>query len=324
MVNGNRAVRRTVRIWGDMVDLAIVIVNYNTRDDLDRCLRSIASSEGDFTRQVIVVDNASTDGSAEMVRAEHPWVDRLIVTDHNGGYAYANNIGLRALGFGEGGETSALPRYVLLLNPDTILPPTALKEMLDFMDRSPEVGAAGPKLVRQDGRLDLACRRSFPTPAVSFYRMVGLSKLFPSSPRFARYNMTFLDPDVEAEVDAVVGAFMMIRAEALQEAGLLDEAFFMYGEDLDLCYRIKQRGWRIVYHPQVVVVHVKGASSRKSSRRAIIAFYDAMRIFHDKHYRASTPALVNFLIDLGITAFKALALAQDRLRPAERKRVASA
>ncbi|MBC7315079.1 MAG: glycosyltransferase, partial [Chloroflexi bacterium] len=110
----------------------------------------------------------------------------------------------------------------------------------------------------------------------------------------------------------------------LQEAGLLDEAFFMYGEDLDLCYRIKEKGWRIVYHPQVVVVHVKGASSRKSSRRAIIAFYDAMRIFHDKHYRASTPALVNGLIDLGITIFKALALAQDRLRPAERKRVASA
>lgn len=307
-----------------MVDLAIVIVNYNTREDLDRCLGSIARSEGDFSRVVIVVDNASTDGSAEMVRAKHPWVDRLIVTDHNGGYAYANNIGLRALGFGEEAPTNSLPRYVLLLNPDTILPPTALKEMLDFMDRSPDVGAAGPKLVRQDGRLDLACRRSFPTPAVSFYRMVGLSKLFPSSPRFGRYNMTFLDPDLETDVDAVVGAFMLMRAEALQEAGLLDEAFFMYGEDLDLCYRIKEKGWRIVYHPQVTVVHVKGASSRKASRRAIAAFYDAMRIFHNKHYRASTPALVNVLIDLGISAFKAFALWRDSLRPAERKRVASA
>ncbi len=307
-----------------MVDLAIVIVNYNTREDLDRCLHSIAASEGDFTRQVIIVDNASTDGSAEMVRAKHPWVDRLIVTDHNGGYAYANNIGLRALGFGEGAAQGALPRYVLLLNPDTILPPTALREMLAFMDRSPDVGAAGPKLVRQDGRLDLACRRSFPTPAVSFYRIIGLSKLFPSSPRFGRYNMTFLDPDVETEVDAVVGAFMLMRAEALLQAGLLDEAFFMYGEDLDLCYRIKEKGWRIVYHPEVTVVHVKGASSRKSSRRAIAAFYDAMRIFHNKHYRASTPALVNLLIDLGISIFKALALWRDGLRPAERKRVASA
>lgn len=309
---------------GGRVDLAIVIVNYNTCQDLDSCLASIAQSEGEFTRAVVVVDNASEDGSVEMVRTRHPWVDRLIVTERNGGYAYANNIGLRALGFGEDAPKDSLPHYVLLLNPDTILPPTALKEMLDFMDRSPDVGAAGPKLVRPDGRLDLACRRSFPTPEISFYRMVGLSKLFPSSPRFGRYNMTFLDPDVETDVDAVVGAFMLMRAEALQAAGLLDEAFFMYGEDLDLCYRIKEKGWRIVYHPQVTVVHVKGASSRKSSRRAIAAFYEAMRIFHNKHYRASTPAPINVLIDVGISVFKTLALWRDRLRPAERKRVASA
>jgi len=307
-----------------MLDLAIVIVNYNTREDLNNCLHSIARSEGAFSYQVVVVDNYSSDGSAAMVRAEHPWVEPLIVSDHNGGYAYANNLGLRALGLGADAAVDDLPRYVLLLNPDTILPPQALDEMLAYLDAHPDVGVAGPKLVRRDGSLDKACRRSFPSPSVSFYRMVGLSRLFPKSPRFGRYNMTFLDEDAEAEVDAVVGAFMLLRVEALQQVGLLDEAFFMYGEDLDLCFRIKERGWRIVYHPQVQVLHLKGASSRKASRRAIIAFYDAMRIFHDKHYRAQTPPLLNMIIIAGIATLRTLALWRDALRAPERKRVASA
>jgi hypothetical protein len=307
-----------------MLDLAIVIVNYNTRDDLSNCLHSIARSEGAFSYQVVVVDNCSTDGSVEMVRAEHPWVEHLIASERNGGYAYANNLGLRVLGLGAESAAISLPRYALLLNPDTVLPPGALEQMIDYMDAHEDVGVAGPKLVRQDGSLDRACRRSFPSPTVSFYRMVGLSKLFPKSPRFGRYNMTFLDENVEADVDAVVGAFMLMRSETLQQAGLLDETFFMYGEDLDLCFRIKERGWRIVYHPQVEVLHLKGASSRKASRRAISAFYDAMRIFHNKHYRSQTPALANLLIDTGIAVFRSVALFRDRLRVPQRKRVASA
>jgi hypothetical protein len=258
-----------------------------------------------------------------MVRSEHSWVSRVIVSARNGGYAYANNLGLRALRL-DGSTGEGTPRYILLLNPDTLLPPTALDNMVSFMDGHADVGASGPRLVRRDGSLDKACRRAFPTPAVSFYRLTGLSRLFPNSPRFARYNMTYLDEHVETDVDAVVGAFMLIRSAALLQAGLLDEAFFMYGEDIDLCFRIKSLGWRVVYHPQVTVTHLKGASSRKASRRAIIAFYDAMLIFHDKHYRATSPRIVSALVHAGVAVMRSAALWQDALRSSARKRVASA
>ncbi|MHB1295914.1 MAG: glycosyltransferase family 2 protein [Anaerolineae bacterium] len=308
-----------------MLDLAIIIVNYNTRLELDACLRSVYASAGRDAYQVIVVDNRSSDGSVEMVQAEHPWVDHCLSTDHNGGYAYANNVGFRIAGYGaktpfEGPRA----RHVLLLNPDTVLPPDALQQMVAFLDDHPDVGAVGPKLVRPDGSLDRACRRSFPTPEVSLYRLSGLSKLFPNSSRFGRYNLTYLDPDVQADVDSLVGAFMMMRGEALDQAGLLDETFFMYGEDIDLCYRIKQRGWRIVYNPAVTVLHLKGASSRKASTPATLAFYDAMRIFHNKHYRRNTFFLVNWCIDLGVALLRTSALLRNALRPSGRKRVASA
>ena len=196
--------------------------------------------------------------------------------------------------------------------------------MLSFMDHHPDIGVCGPKLVRRDGSLDKACRRSFPTPLISFCRLSGLAKLFPGSRRFGQYNLTYLDEDEQADVDAVVGAFMLIRSEALEQAGLLDEGFFMYGEDLDLCYRIKQRGWRTVYNPAVTVLHIKGAASRKASKRAIVAFYDAMRRFHNKHYRSRTFFLVNWVIDLGILGLRTSALIRDRFQSTKRKRVASA
>ena len=306
-----------------MTDLAIVIVNYNTREDLERCLLSLAEQQGDMRVRVIVVDNCSSDGSAAMVRRQYPNVD-LMETDHNGGYAFANNIGLRAAGFADSRVELSLPRYALLLNPDTVVPPQALQQVLSAMDSHPDIGVLGLKLVREDGTLDKACRRSFPSPSVSFFRLSGLSKLFPSSPRFGRYNLTYLDEDQQADVDSVVGAFMLMRAEALERAGLLDEGFFMYGEDLDLCYRIKSDGWRVVYYPAVTVLHRKGASSRKASRRAIAAFYDAMKLFHDKHYRQNTFFLVNWGIDLGVGLMRAAALFRDRLTPAERRHVASA
>ena len=305
-----------------MLDLGIVIVNYNTREDLARCLDSLAASEGRDRHAVVVVDNGSQDGSVEMVREGYPWV-RLLVSERNGGYAYANNLGLCSLGYAQD-VSASLPRYALLLNPDTILPPDALQTMVAYMDAHPEVGVSGPRLVRRDGSLDRACRRGFPTPRVSFYHLVGLARLFPHSPRFGRYNMTYLDEHVETEVDAVVGAFMLMRSEALEQAGLLDETFFMYGEDLDLCYRIKQHGWRIRYYPEVTVLHVKGAASRKNSLRATMAFYDAMKIFHDKHYRAESPFVVNWAVDLGVAALRTKALLSNRLRSPERRRVASA
>lgn len=280
------------------VDLGIVIVNWNTRDLLRDCLRSVQVSQGDFTCRVVVVDNASADGSADMVRAEFPDVT-LIASAENEGYSRANNRGLRALGFAQGCADEDAPRYALALNPDTVLPPAALSDMLVYMDADATIGVAGPKLVLPDGSLDLACRRSFPTPEISFYRMVGLSKLFPRSRRFGRYNLTYLDPDVETEVDSVVGAFMLVRRAAIQRVGLFDETFFMYGEDLDWAFRIKQAGWKVMYNPRVTVTHVKRAASRQS-RRAQREFYRAMLLFYRKHYRQTTPWWLHSLILLGL------------------------
>lgn len=282
-----------------MRDLGIVIVNWNTRDYLKRCLETVLASRGDFSYQVVVVDNASTDGSAEMVSHDFPSV-QVIRSEVNGGYSYANNVGLRALGYHAAGEvTSDAPRYALLLNPDTEVPPDALYQMTQFMDSRPDIGAAGPKLVLADGSLDLACRRSFPTPVVSLYRFSGLSKLFPHSPRFGRYNMTFVDPDQELEVDSVVGAYMQVRRETIEAVGLLDETFFMYGEDLDWAYRIKKAGWKVFYHPQVMVKHVKRAASRKS-QKAQFEFQRAMLIFYRKHYRKTTPWWLHTLVMMGL------------------------
>lgn len=300
-----------------MLDLGIVILNWNTRDLLRECLKSVYAARGPLTYRVCVVDNASPDSSAAMVRAEFPQV-LLIENPVNNGYAAGNNLGLRALGFGPGAEGAA-PRYALLLNPDTVVPPDALAGMVAYLDAHPEAGVAGPKLVLPNGQLDLACRRSFPTPEVSFWRMTGLSKLFPRSRLFGRYNLTYLDPDTEAEVDAVVGAFMLVRREAIAQAGLLDEKFFMYGEDLDWALAMRQAGWRARYNPRVSVLHVKRAASRRS-RKAQIAFHEAMLYFYNKHYARVTPFWLGALVVLGIRLNLALTIAREALFPREAAR----
>lgn len=308
-----------------MSDLAIVIVSFNTRDLLRDCLKSIynqtgigAADSGHLPVQVVVVDNASADGSATMVRAEFPQV-AVLETPANIGYGPANNLGLRHVL-----ASAEAPRYILLLNPDTVLPPDGLTRLSCFLDEHPDAGVVGPKLVRADGSLDLACRRSFPSPAVSFYRLVGLSRLFPRSPRFGRYNLTYLDPDQPTEMDSGVGACMLIRWEALEQAGLFDEAFFMYGEDLDLCYRLKQCGWRVHYYPAVQVLHYKGQASKQLADKATYEFYRAMLLFHHKHYAQNTFFLGNWLITAGIFLFGGLAQLRNRLRPADQRRVGSA
>jgi len=298
-----------------MLDLGIVIVNYNTRDLLRTCLETVYASEGDVSFEVCVVDNGSTDGSAAMVAETFPQV-RLIANPDNRGYPAANNQGLRAFGFPDAAD---VPRFALLLNPDTELPPSALREMVAFMDAHPDAGVAGPKLVRRDGSLDLACRRSFPSPEVAFYRLIGLSRLFPRSRRFGRYNLTYLDPDRMSEVDAVVGAFMMIRREAIRQVGLMDETFFMYGEDLDWCYRIKTAGWRVYYNPAVTVLHIKRASSRRNPR-ARVEFWRAMSIFYRKHYAHQTPLPVHLLIETALRLRTAWEAFRVRGEPGRRER----
>jgi N-acetylglucosaminyl-diphospho-decaprenol L-rhamnosyltransferase len=319
-----------------MLDLGIVIVNYNVRGLLHDCLESVYTSRGDFAFEVCVVDNGSTDGSADMVAAKFPQAH--LIRAENRGYAAGNNLGLRAFGFQErkgsgvwasGGPAAEFPnlpppRYALLLNPDTVLPPSALADMLAFMHAYPQAGVSGPRLVREDGSLDKACRRSFPTPEVAFYRLFGLSRFFPHSRRFGRYNVTFLPPDVTTQVDSVVGAFMLMRGEALAQAGLLDEQYFMYAEDLDLCFRIKQQGWQVWYNADVTVLHYKGQSSRQRSAFANVQFYRTMRLFHDKHFEQQTFFLMNWLIHAAIGLLGGWALLRDRLRPAERRGVASA
>jgi hypothetical protein len=289
------------------LDLGVVIVNWNTRDLLRDCLRSLAESHTvapEFRFNVIVVDNASTDGSAAMVSAEFPEAI-LIESPTNGGFAYANNLGLRRFGFNtdntDSPEISIAPRYALLLNPDTVVPADALPKLVAYMDANPTVGACGPKLILQDGSLDWACRRSFPTPEVSLWRMTGLSKLFPKNRRFGRYNLTYLPIDQETDVDSVVGACMLVRREAITDAGLLDEVFWMYGEDLDWAYRIKAKQWRVRYVPSVTVHHIKRAASRRSPR-AQQEFQRAMLLFYRKHYRTQTPIWLHLLILSGLLA----------------------
>jgi len=282
-----------------MMDLSVIIVSYNVSSFLDQALITLADAIQELDTEVYIVDNASRDDSVCMVKKKYPWVN-IIENSENLGFARANN---KVLARVKG-------RYILLLNPDTVLRKDTLKTMVTFLDEHPEAGAAGPKLVLEDGSLDLACRRSFPTPQVAMYRMLGLSKLFPDHPRFGSYNLTYLDPDLVAQVDSVVGAFMLVRGEAIQQVGLLDEDFFMYGEDLDWAYRITQAGWTVYYNPAVTVLHVKRAASRHS-RRAAREFYRAMRIFYYKHYANSTPFWLHWLVLSGISLRAGLARAQQ-------------
>ena len=290
-----------------MSDIGIVVVNYNTRDRLRDCLKSLEASRG-VSFVTFVVDNGSSDGSAAMVRAEFPRV-QSIESPINGGYAYANNLALRKIL-----ALDPPPSFTLLLNPDTVLPPDALAQMLAFFAAHPEAGVAGPKLVMADGKLDNACRRSFPSPELSIYHVLGLDDRFPKSKQFARYEMTFLDENQVAEVDSVVGAFMMLRTETLRQAGLLDESYFMYGEDLDLALRIKKRGWKVCYNPAVQVLHYKREASRHSER-APYEFWRAGYIFYRKHYAAETALPLRALIMLGLAMKGGLKLVREMMQP---------
>lgn len=293
-----------------MHDLGLIIVNWNTRDYLRNCLLTIYASQGDFSYHVIIVDNGSSDGSAEMVTEE--FSQATLLSGHgNVGYPAGNNLGLETLGYPDDPKA---PRYALLLNPDTELPPDALKRMVTFMDTHPEAGMAGPKLILRDGSLDLACRRSIPTPGIAVSHVLKLDRLFPKSRLFARYNLTFLDEDEMAEVGSVVGAFMMVRKEAIAKVGLMDERFFMYGEDLDWAKRIGEAGWCVYYYPEVRVLHVKRAASIQS-KRAQFEFVRASLLFYNKHYRGKTFWPLHIAILLGFAISGGSKLWPEVIRP---------
>ena len=283
-----------------------VIVSYQVRRHLVRCLRSVLRSSE--RPAIVVVDNASADGSAEMVEKEFPSV-RLIRNQANLGFAAASNLGIKA---------SDTP-YVLSLNPDTEVTLSAIGILREFLDANRLVGAVGPRIIRPDGSLDFAARRSFPTPATAFARLSNLSRIFPTSSRFGRYNLTYRSPDETQEIDSGTGACLMLRRQALDQVGLFDEAFFMYGEDLDLCFRLKQGGWKIIYLPAAEVLHYKGQSSRQVSYRMIREFHRSMLIFFNKHYRSTTPWPVAQLVAAGVAGRCATLLAVNAVR--RRKRV---
>lgn len=294
------------------MDVSIVVLNYNTRDDLRRCVRALLderSATPAIDSEIIVVDNASSDGSAEMIAAEFPSVG-LIRAPHNGGFAYGNNLALQR----------AQGDAILLLNPDALLPAGGLDRMLRVLQAHPEAAIIGPKLLRSDGSIHLACRRSFPTPSIAFYRLSGLSRLFPKSKRFGRYNLTYVDPNLPIEVDSVCGACMLVRRRVINHIGLLDERFFMYGEDLDWCLRARQAGWSVRYEPSVVVQHLHGAASRKRALRTNFHFFRAMDLFYRKHYVDRYHPLVTGVVRTGIYAALGVAVFRTLLTtPAERR-----
>jgi len=284
------------------VDVSVVIVNYNVCEFLDQALQSLTRASDGLTAEIFVVDNNSADGSVEMVKTRYPHV-QLIVNQENLGFGKANNMALRL----------ARGRHVLILNPDTIVQEDTLGRLVAFMDAHPDAGAVGCQILNPDGSFAWESRRSFPAPDVAFYRMIGLSRLFPRSRTFGRYNMTFLPRDETAEVDALSGSCMMLRQSALQAehgtcdddsgrapAGLFDEAFFMYGEDLDLCYRIQKAGWKIFYYPKTQIIHYKGESTKKGELRHVRLFYGAMLLFIEKHLEPDRSRLLRFMLRVGI------------------------
>lgn len=253
-----------------MASVSVIIVSYKVKYYIEQCLNSVLRSVPDA--QIIVVDNNSDDGSVEYLRERFPQVE-VIANDYNAGFGKANNMALaRAKG-----------KYVLFLNPDTVVAERTIPGCVEYMDVYREVGAVGVRMQYGDGRFALESRRSLPTPSVSFWHMIGLGKLFPKSRLFARYHRTYLDKESECTIDVVSGAYMFVRKEVLDKVGGFDEDFFMYGEDIDLSYRIIQAGYLNRYLP-LPIVHYKGESTTKTSYRYAQVFYDAMLIFFNKHF----------------------------------------
>ncbi|MDR1330666.1 MAG: glycosyltransferase family 2 protein [Tannerella sp.] len=251
--------------------LSIVIVNYNVKHCLWQCLDSVARATRGMAAEVIVVDNCSSDRSAEYIKPAFPHV-RYVENAENAGFARASNQAIRM----------AQGQYVLLLNPDTVVGEETLARTCAFMDAHPAAGALGVKMIDACGRFHPESKRGFPTPWNAFCKMAGLARLFPRSRTFGGYHVRYLDDDAPHEVDVLSGAFMLLRRHALERTGLLDEAFFMYGEDIDLSWRIRRAGFGVHYLPEPII-HYKGESTRKDLRYVRI-FHDAMRIFFRKHY----------------------------------------
>jgi len=277
--------------------LSIVIVNYNVEHFLEQCLTSVRRATKGIEAEVFVVDNNSVDGSLRMLAKKFPEA-KLIANRKNVGFSVANNQAIKV----------SLGEYVLLLNPDTVVEDDTLQKVISFMDAHPDAGGLGVKMLDGKGKFLPESKRGLPTPLTAFYKIFGFSKVFPKSKRFSRYHLGFLDKDKSHEVDVLSGAFMLMRRSVLDETGLLDEDFFMYGEDIDLSYRITQAGYKNYYFADTRIIHYKGESTKKSSVNYVFVFYNAMIIFARKHFSQKRANTFSFLISIAIyfRAFLAL------------------
>lgn len=269
--------------------MSVIIVNYNVEHFLEQCLHSVRRASKNVPVEVFVVDNNSVDGSVAMVRSKFPEV-KLIANEKNTGFSYANNQAIKV----------STGQYVLLLNPDTVVEEDTFEKVVKFMDEHPDAGGLGVQMLDGKGNFLPESKRGLPTPAVAFFKISGLSKLLPKSRTFGRYHLGFLHKDQVHQVDILSGAFMLMRKEALDKVGLLDEEFFMYGEDIDLSYRIIKGGYKNYYYPGTRIIHYKGESTKKSSVNYVFVFYNAMIIFARKHFSQKNARLFSFLINFAI------------------------
>jgi len=279
------------------IRISVIIVNYNVEYFLEQCLNSVFDALKNIEGEVFVVDNNSIDGSVEMVKNNFPQV-LLIDNKNNVGFSKANNQAIRV----------AKGDYILLLNPDTVVEEDTFQKCIDFMDEHPEGGGLGVRMIDGKGHFLPESKRGLPTPSVAFYKIFGLSRLFPKSKTFRKYHLGYLDEHETNEVEILSGAFMFMRKTALDKVGLLDEAFFMYGEDIDLSYRIIKGGYKNYYFPKTQIIHYKGESTKKSSINYVFVFYRAMVIFAEKHFSQKNAKLFSFFINLAIYFRAGLAL----------------
>ena len=285
--------------------LSIVIVNYNVKFFLEQALLSVQRAANGLAVEVWVVDNASKDGSLQMVQERFPEV-HLIANERNVGFSQANNQAIR-LATGE---------YVLLLNPDTVLAEDTLRSCLDFMQNHPGAGALGVKMIDGSGVFLPESKRGFPSPFVAFSKTFGLSRFFPQSRFFNRYHLGYLSKNENHEVDVLSGAFMLMRKAALDKVGLLDEQFFMYGEDIDLSYRIQLGGYTNHYLADTTIIHYKGESTKKGSVNYVRIFYQAMILFARKHFQGGNARGFVLMLQLAIYFRATLTLLSNFFRRA--------
>ena len=278
-----------------MTELSIILVNYKVPYFLEQCLLSVEKATVGLSAEVIVVDNASGDGSIEYLSPRFPAV-RFMEADLNLGFAKACNRGFQ----------ESRGRYILFLNPDTILSEDCLRSSIDFLADKPQAGALGIRMIDGSGKFLPESKRAFPHPATAFYKISGLAALFPSSPRFARYHLGHLSPLSDHEIDVVAGAYFLVRRSVLEQVGLFDEQFFMYGEDIDLSYRIQQAGYTNYYFSGATILHFKGESTNKHRFRYVKLFYGAMSLFVKKHRLPNKLFTVGIQLGIGLRAMMAL------------------